>query len=86
MSTRAGKFNDFEGPAVARFGPHGGLQICRGVPLDDTGLLLIGSIAWVEDSLGCGIVKELVLGKGIGCLFYDYREFAQQIQTRTTIR
>ncbi len=30
--------------------------------------------------LGVGIIKELVLSKGIACLFYDYRDLLKQIQ------
>ena len=49
-------------------------------PLDNTGLLLIGSIGVGKTHLAVGIVKELILGKGIACLFYDYRELLKQIQ------
>src|SRR4030081_1399094 len=48
--------------------------------MDDTGLLLIGGIGVGKTHLAVGIIKELVLGKGIGCLFYDYREWLKQIQ------
>src|SRR5437899_6084476 len=30
--------------------------------------------------LAVGIIKELILSKGIGCLFYDYRELLKEIQ------
>ena len=30
--------------------------------------------------LAVGIIKELILSKGIACLFYDYRELLKQIQ------
>ena len=49
-------------------------------PLDSTGLLLIGSIGVGKTHLAVGIIKELVLSKGIACLFYDYRELLKQIQ------
>ena len=49
-------------------------------PLDGTGLLLIGSIGVGKTHLAVGIIKELVLSKGIACLFYDYRELLKQIQ------
>jgi DNA replication protein DnaC len=69
-------------------GPHRGLAsarmaACRFVeeyPLDNTGLLLIGSIGAGKTHLAVGIVKELILSKGIPCLFYDYRELLKQIQ------
>jgi DNA replication protein DnaC len=49
-------------------------------PTDNTGLLLIGSIGVGKTHLAVGIIKELVLSKGIPCLFYDYRELLKQIQ------
>jgi DNA replication protein DnaC len=72
---------DFDGPrrslASAR------MAACRFVeeyPLDNTGLLLIGSIGVGKTHLAVGIIKELILGKGIASLFYDYRELLKQIQ------
>src|SRR6266699_5033803 len=69
-------------------GPHRNLAsarmaACKFVeeyPLDNTGLLLIGSIGVGKTHLAVGIIKELILSKGIGCLFYDYRELLKQIQ------
>jgi DNA replication protein DnaC len=49
-------------------------------PVDKTGLLLIGTIGVGKTHLAVGIVKELILSKGIACLFYDYRELLKQIQ------
>lgn len=49
-------------------------------PIEKTGLLLIGSIGVGKTHLAVGIVKELMLGKGIPCLFYDYRELLKEIQ------
>ena len=46
----------------------------------DTGLLLIGSIGVGKTHLAVGIIKELIVSKGIPCLFYDYRELLKQIQ------
>ena len=72
---------EFEGPhrnlASAR------MAACKFVeeyPLENTGLLLIGSIGVGKTHLTVGIIKELILSKGIGCLFYDYRELLKQIQ------
>jgi DNA replication protein DnaC len=69
-------------------GPHRGLSAARMAackfveeyPVDATGLLLIGSIGVGKTHLAVGIAKELILSKGIACLFYDYRELLKQIQ------
>lgn len=49
-------------------------------PLDNTGLLLIGSIGVGKTHLAVGIIRELIVSKGIPCLFYDYRELLKEIQ------
>ncbi len=49
-------------------------------PVENSGLLLIGPIGVGKTHLAVGIIKELILNKGIGCLFYDYRELLKQIQ------
>ena len=59
------------------------MAACRFVeeyPVDNTGLLIIGSIGVGKTHLAVGIIKELILSKGIACLFYDYRELLKQIQ------
>jgi DNA replication protein DnaC len=69
-------------------GPHNSLSparmaACKFVeeyPVEDTGLLLIGRIGVGKTHLAVGIIKELIHSKGIGCLFYDYRELLKQIQ------
>jgi DNA replication protein DnaC len=74
---------EFEGPhahlARAR------MQVCRfveeyGLENNSNGLLIIGSIGVGKTHLAVGIIKELILGKGTACLFYDYRELLKQIQ------
>jgi DNA replication protein DnaC len=72
---------EFEGPhrhlASAR------MAACKFVeeyPLDNAGLLLIGSIGVGKTHLAVGVIKELVTSKGIACLFYDYRELLKEIQ------
>jgi DNA replication protein DnaC len=72
---------EFDGPhrhlASAR------LAACKFVeeyPIDNTGLLLIGSIGVGKTHLAVGIIKELILNKGTACLFYDYRELLKEIQ------
>ncbi len=49
-------------------------------PRDGTGLLIIGKIGTGKTHLAVGITKELILTKGISCLFYDYRELLKEIQ------
>src|SRR5437879_6886972 len=49
-------------------------------PVENSGLLLIGPIGVGKTHLAVGILKELILQKGIPCLFYDYRELLKQIQ------
>ena len=49
-------------------------------PRDGTGLLIIGTIGVGKTHLAVGIMKELILNRGIACLFYDYRELLKQIQ------
>ena len=69
-------------------GPHRGLAPARMAaykfveeyPVDNTGLLLIGSIGTGKTHLAVGIIRELIQAKGIACLFYDYRELLKQIQ------
>ncbi|MGC2185649.1 MAG: ATP-binding protein [Terriglobales bacterium] len=72
---------EFDGPHRALASSR--LAACKFVeeyPVDSTGLLLIGSIGVGKTHLAVGIIKELVLSKGIACLFYDYRELLKQIQ------
>ncbi len=72
---------EFDGPHRHFFPAR--MAACKFVedyPLDGTGLLLMGSIGVGKTHLAVGIIKELVLSKGIACLFYDYRELLKQIQ------
>jgi DNA replication protein DnaC len=49
-------------------------------PRDGTGLLIIGKIGVGKTHLAVGIIKELILTRGVACLFYDYRELLKEIQ------
>src|SRR5690348_16049478 len=72
---------EFEGPHIGLASAR--MAACKFVeeyPLANTGLLLIGSIGVGRTHLAVGVIKELILSKGIACLFYDYRELLKQIQ------
>jgi len=49
-------------------------------PVENNGLLFIGPIGVGKTHLAVSILKELIAGKGVPCLFYDYRELLKQIQ------
>lgn len=49
-------------------------------PRGDKGLLIIGRIGTGKTHLAVGMMKELILKRGIPCLFYDYRELLKEIQ------
>jgi DNA replication protein DnaC len=49
-------------------------------PRNGTGLLIIGTIGTGKTHLAVGIIKDLILNKGVACLFYDYRELLKEIQ------
>jgi DNA replication protein DnaC len=72
---------EFDGPLHQLFPAR--MAACKFVedyPMESTGLLLIGDIGVGKTHLAVGIIKELILSKGIACLFYDYRELLKQIQ------
>lgn len=48
-------------------------------PRDGIGLLFTGTIGSGKTHLAVGVIKELI-GKGVSCLFCDYRELLKEIQ------
>jgi DNA replication protein DnaC len=49
-------------------------------PGEGMGLLLIGKIGTGKTHLAVGILKELIVQRGVACLFCDYRELLKEIQ------
>ena len=49
-------------------------------PIEKTGLLFEGSIGVGKTHLAVAVIKELMLQRGIPCLFYEYRELLKSIQ------
>jgi len=49
-------------------------------PHGDKGLMIIGKIGTGKTHLAVGILKELIVNRGVSCLFYDYRELLKEIQ------
>jgi DNA replication protein DnaC len=49
-------------------------------PVERAGLLLVGPCGVGKTHLAVAILRELILKKGVPCLFYDYRELLKQIQ------
>ena len=49
-------------------------------PVEKAGLLLIGPVGVGKTHLSVGVLRELILAKGIPSLFYDYRELLKEIQ------
>lgn len=49
-------------------------------PVENTGLLLVGPVGVGKTHLAVGILRELMVSKGVACLFYDYRELLKEIQ------
>ena len=72
---------EFDGPRQQLFPARmAACKFAEEYPMEGTGLLLVGNIGVGKTHLAVGIIKELVLSKGIACLFYDYRELLKQIQ------
>ena len=55
-------------------------RFCQEYPVENSGLLLVGPAGVGKTHLAVAVLRELILGKGIPCLFYDYRELLKAIQ------
>jgi DNA replication protein DnaC len=53
-------------------------------PIQDVGLLYIGPCGVGKTHLAVGVIQEIILDKGIPCLFYDFRELIRDIQNSHT--
>lgn len=52
----------------------------KNYPVEKDGLLFVGKIGTGKTHLAVGIIQALIRGKGINCLFCDYRELLKEIQ------
>ncbi|HZU31330.1 MAG TPA: ATP-binding protein [Candidatus Angelobacter sp.] len=72
---------DFDGAhrslAVARLSAG---RFVEEYPIEKTGLWFSGPIGIGKTHLAVGIIQELILAKGVSCLFCDYRELLKEIQ------
>ena len=72
---------EHEGPFQSLAAAHlAASQFVEKYPVERAGLLLIGTIGVGKTHLAVGIMRELMLTKGVPCLFYDYRELLKEIQ------
>ncbi len=72
---------EHEGPFRSLARAHfAAMRFVEEYPLQDDGLLLVGSIGTGKTHLAVGILKELIAQKSAHCLFYDYRELLKEIQ------
>lgn len=55
-------------------------QFVQNFPVDRVGLLLVGKVGRGKTHLAVGILQNLMLSKGVQCLFCDYRELLKDIQ------
>jgi len=59
-------------------------KVVENYPSQDIGLLFIGPVGVGKTHLAVAIIRELILKKGVPCLFYDFRDLIRDIQSTFT--
>jgi DNA replication protein DnaC len=55
-------------------------QFVKNYPVQDLGLLFIGPCGVGKTHLAVAVIRELIEKKGVGCVFYDFRDLIREIQ------
>jgi len=59
-------------------------KFVKNFPAQDIGLLYIGPCGVGKTHLAVAVIRDLILKKGVYCLFYDFRELIRDIQNSYT--
>lgn len=59
-------------------------KFVKDFPAIDVGLLYIGPCGVGKTHLVVAVIQELILKKGVRCVFYDFRELIREIQSTFT--
>jgi len=59
-------------------------KFVKDFPAIDVGLLYIGPCGVGKTHLAVAVIQELILQKGVPCIFYDFRELIREIQSTFT--
>lgn len=59
-------------------------KFVKDFPAIDVGLLYIGPCGVGKTHLAVAVIQELILKKGVRCVFYDFRELIREIQSTFT--
>lgn len=57
------------------------MRFVEDYPLHDFGLLFVGPTGAGKTHLAVTVLRELMIRKGVECLFYDFRELLKEIQS-----